>query len=83
MMSYKTDLKFETLMAMKTLNRYKDGDCEQKAGAAKKILEDKTLLSRYIQVRADKRNEKFSPKKKEQKRLTWWKRCVNLIRRKA
>ena len=81
MMSYKTDLKFETLLAMKTLNKVRNSDCEQKAEAAKKILEDKELLSRYIQVRADKRNEKFSPKK--EKRLTWWKHCVNLIRRKA
>jgi len=81
MMTYKTDLQFEALIAIKTLHKFKEGDCEKKAEAARKILEDGKLFIQFIQVRLDRKNEKFSPT--EEKKLTWWENCVNLVCRKA
>ena len=81
-MSYKNDYQLEMLMALKALGKIRSGECPEKAEAAKKVLEDQKLFNEFVQLRLERRAEKKIPKKVK-KELTWWKRCVNFICRKA
>ena len=75
------DKQLEKTIALKVLRKYKVGSCPKKAAAAIKILKDKKLLDEYVQTIIDRRGKKLSPKK--EKKLTSWKRFVNMISRKA
>ena len=71
------DAHLERSIALKVLRKYKVGICSKKADAAKRILGDEKLLEDYVQTIVDRRENKLSPKK-DKKRLTGWKKFVNL-----